>query len=169
MSHHDPAPTTPPADCPICRSPRAWDIDPSDSTAEWFAWCETCGEGQFPSQLHPAQTEPKVREPNARTIIYTWALGEVDDHGRVGTAIAELVVSHRPDANAFTASLRRGVRVPHAGNSYRYQLTGWRLSQPIARYSRPRLLAYAARALAALRDAKPAQIADTFDRPGESA
>jgi hypothetical protein len=99
-------------------------------------------------------------------IVFTWQLGEVTEHGRTGTAVAGLVVSHRLDAKAFTASLRSGVRVPHAGTGYRYQLgqPGWRLSQPIARYSRPRLLAYAARALATLRAADPAEIADVFDR-----
>jgi hypothetical protein len=162
---------TPPPPCPVCRAPRTWDIDPSDTDAEWFAWCETCAEGEFPSQMHPVQTEPEISEPHARMIVFTWQLGEVDEHGRTGTAIGELVVSHRPDAKAFTASLRGGVRVPHAGTSCRYQIgqPGWHLSQPIARYSRPRLLAYAARALAALRAADPAEIADVFHSPGASA
>lgn len=171
MNNQSPAPSTPPTPCPTCRAPRTWDIDPADTEAEWFAWCETCAEGEFPSQMHPVQTEPEVSEPHARMIVFTWQLGEVDEHGRTGTAIGELVVSHRPDAKTFTASLRSGVRVPHAGTSYRYQLgqPGWHLSQPIARYSRPRLLAYAARALAALREADPAEIAAVFHRPGASA
>jgi len=166
MSHDDPTPTNPPTPCPVCHSLRTWDIDPVDTDAEWFAWCENCAEGQFPSQMHPVQTEPEVSEPHARMIVFTWQLGEVTEHGRTGTAIAELVVSHRLDAKAFTASLRSGVRVPHAGTGYRYQVgqPGWRLRQPIARYSRPRLLAYAARALATLRAADPAEIADVFDR-----
>lgn len=119
----------------------------------------------------PVHSEPAVTEPHARMIVFTWDLGEVAEHGRTGTAIAELVVSHRPDTKAFTATLRSGVRVPHAGTSYRYRLgePGWRMSQPIARYSRPRLLAFAARALAALRSADPTEIADVFTRPGASA
>ena len=118
-----------------------------------------------PSQMHPVHTEPEVSEPHARMIVFTWQLGEVVECGRTGTAIGELVVSHRPDGKAFTASLRCGVRVPHAGTSYRYHVgqPGWRLRQPIARYSRPRLVAYAARALAALREAAPAEIADVFE------
>jgi hypothetical protein len=120
---------------------------------------------------HPMHNEPAVSEPHARMIVFTWELGEVDEHGRTGTAIAELVVSHRPDTKAFTASLRSGVRVPHAGTSYSYRLgaPGWRMSQPITRYSRPRLLNYAGRALAALRCADPAEIAEVFTRPGASA
>jgi hypothetical protein len=105
-------------------------------------------------------------------IVFTWQLGDVtDDRGRPGTAVAELVVHHRPDTKAFTASLRQGVQVPHAGTSYRYRLAQptWSLSQPIARYSRPRLVAFAARALAALRAADPAEIGYAFDIPGAHA
>lgn len=123
---------------------------------------------------HPVHDEPVVSEPHARMIVFTWELGEAVERGRVGTAIAELVVGHWPETKAFTASLRCGVRVPHAGTTYHYPIGAgrpdcWSLSQPIARYSRPRLLAYAARALAALRAADPAQIEPIFGRPGGSA
>jgi hypothetical protein len=115
---------------------------------------------------HRVHTEPEVSEPHARQILFTWQIDQVsDDHGRTGTAIAELVVSHRPDRNAFTATLRAGVRRPRAGTSYGYRLDqpSWSLSQQITRYSRPRLAAFAARALAALRAADPAAIAYAFD------
>ena len=171
MSHNDPAPTTPPPACPTCQGTRTWDIDPADSDAEWFAWCEPCAVAEFVDQTHPVQTEPVISEPHARMIVFTWQLGEVEQEGRVGTAIGELVVSHLPQDKAFRAGLRSGVRLATGGTRYRYALgqPGWHLDQPIARYSRPRLLTYAARALAALREADQAELADVFTTPGASA
>lgn len=40
----------PPA-CPTCHGARTWDIDPSDTEAEWFMWCEHCSTGEFPSEV----------------------------------------------------------------------------------------------------------------------
>lgn len=119
---------------------------------------------------HPVHREPIVAEPHARQIVFTWQFGQItDDHGRTGIAIAELVVSHRPDAHALTACLRAGLRHPQAGTSYTYRLDqpGWVMSQPIIRYSRPRLATFAARALAALRSADPTEIAYAFHARGE--
>jgi hypothetical protein len=127
---------------------------------------------EHPMTGHPVHDEPTVAEPHAPLIQYSWPLGEItDDHGRTGTAIAELVISHRPDTKAFTAFLRPGVRHRSGGTSFCYRLDqpSWSMSQPIVRYSRPRLAAFAARALAALRDADPTAIAYAFDAPGADA
>jgi hypothetical protein len=122
---------------------------------------------------HPVHTDPAVAEPHARQISFIWQLGEVtDDRDRTGTAIAELVVSHRPDTKDFRAFLREGLHRPGQGTTFRYRLDQpvWSMSQPIVRYSRPRLATFAARALAALRDADPAEIAYAFDaRRGDRA
>lgn len=113
---------------------------------------------------------PAVTDPHPRLIVFTRRLGTVeDDRGRECSVIAELVVSHRRAARAFTASLRHGVQLPHAGTRYRYRLDepSWSISQPIAHYSRPRLLAYAAHALAELRTTDPTGIAYAFHIPGD--
>jgi hypothetical protein len=57
-----PQPTTddhsvlPPA-CLTCGSARTWEIDPSETDAEWFMWCEACAHGEFPSEAE-APTGP---------------------------------------------------------------------------------------------------------------
>jgi len=40
-----------PPPCPTCHGARTWDIDPSDTDAEWFLWCEHCATGDFPSEV----------------------------------------------------------------------------------------------------------------------
>lgn len=40
----------PPPACPTCGGARTWEIDPSETEAEWFMWCETCADGEFPSE-----------------------------------------------------------------------------------------------------------------------
>lgn len=39
-----------PPRCPTCHAPRTWEIDPSETDAEWFMWCEPCADGEFPSE-----------------------------------------------------------------------------------------------------------------------
>jgi hypothetical protein len=122
---------------------------------------------------HPVHTDPAITEPHARQISFIWQLGEItDDQCRTGTAIAELVVSHRPDTKDFRAFLRAGLHRPGRGTTFRYRLDQptWSMRQQITRYSRPRLATFAARALAALRAAHPAEIAYAFDaRRGDQA
>ena len=68
-----------PRACPTCGSARTWQIDPSETDAEWFMWCESCACGEFPCEaadheggptrfLMPAEQRLSVEQ---RTVLRT--------------------------------------------------------------------------------------------------
>jgi hypothetical protein len=122
---------------------------------------------------HPVHTVPSITRPHARQIVITWALDPTPRRSATGTAIAELVVLWLPRSSGrppyLRAFLRGGTRHRHGAIRYHNPPTGvaWSINQPTPRYSKARLDAFAAHALATLRAQHPDDIAYAFHPTGD--
>jgi len=103
--------------------------------------------------------EPKlfVNEANRR-LTYQWAVRRVDEPPTPGTLLVNLTISHVGSSKEYYAELRNETETDHGVGITKYGVHDpvWQRHEPVARYSRTGLRAFAQQTLTALRHADAA-------------
>ncbi|ONH25197.1 hypothetical protein [Pseudofrankia asymbiotica] len=103
-----------------------------------------------------ADREPKLFVNDAdRRLTYQWTVRRVEEARTPGTLLVNLTIRHFGSSKEYYAELRNETETDHGIGITKYGMNDpvWHRREPVARYSRKGLRAFAEQTLAALRQA----------------